>query len=183
MQPFLKLADTFPVDPTNPMAIKTLVDIVKSGRIGMIFPEGRITVTGSLMMVYEGPGLIADKARAKILPIRIDGAQYSPFSRLKGKVRIRLFPKIVMTILPPHDFTSCPEGVLGPPSPAHGGGAALRHDVADDVRRERYRKIAVLGPGSRRAAFMAEAISSPRTRSASLFLTATSSCVLSCWED
>ncbi len=112
MKPLMKIVDAFPVDPTNPMAIKSLVDVVKSGKIGMIFPEGRITVTGSLMKVYEGPGLIADKAGAKILPIRIDGAQYTHFSRLHGKVSLRLFPKITLSILPPRDFT-LPEGVYG----------------------------------------------------------------------
>src|SRR5262245_23117495 len=45
--------------------------------------------------------MIADKAGAMLLPVRIDGAQYTPFSRLKGKVRRRWFPKIVVTVLPP----------------------------------------------------------------------------------
>jgi acyl-[acyl-carrier-protein]-phospholipid O-acyltransferase/long-chain-fatty-acid--[acyl-carrier-protein] ligase len=112
MKPFLKIVDAFPVDPTNPMALKSLVEVIRSGRIGMIFPEGRITVTGSLMKVYEGPGLIADKAGAKILPVRIDGAQFTRFSRLKGKVRLQAFPKITLTVLPPHDF-KLPENVLG----------------------------------------------------------------------
>jgi acyl-[acyl-carrier-protein]-phospholipid O-acyltransferase/long-chain-fatty-acid--[acyl-carrier-protein] ligase len=48
--------------------------------------------------------MIADKSGAMILPIRIDGAQYSPLSRLRGKVRIRAFPKITLTILPPRRF-------------------------------------------------------------------------------
>ena len=112
MKPLLKMVDAYPVDPTNPMAIKGLVDVVKSGKIGMIFPEGRISVTGSLMKVYEGPGLIADRAKAKVLPIRIDGAQYTPFSRLKGKANLHRFPKITLTILPPRDFT-LPAEVLG----------------------------------------------------------------------
>lgn len=112
IRPLLKMVDAFPLDPANPMAVKSLVEVVRSGKTAMIFPEGRITVTGSLMKVYEGPGMIADKAGAKVLPVRIDGAQYTPFSRLRGKVRIRLFPKIVLTVLAPEDFKLA-EGLAG----------------------------------------------------------------------
>lgn len=104
-KPFLALVDIFPVDPTNSRAIKSLIrEIRDNDRKCVIFPEGRITVTGALMKVYEGPGLVADKADAPIVPVRIDGAQYGPFSRLKGKVRTRLFPKIIITVLPPRRF-------------------------------------------------------------------------------
>jgi len=105
LKPLLRLAKTYSLDPTNPMATKGLIEEIKKNDSNcVIFPEGRITVTGSLMKVYEGPGMIADKSGAKILPIRIDGAQYSPFSRLKGKVRIKWFPEIKITILPHCNF-------------------------------------------------------------------------------
>lgn len=104
IRPFLSIAHTFPINPTNPMATKSLIDEMKKDRKCVIFPEGRITVTGSLMKVYEGPGLIADKSDAKVLPVRIDGAQYTPFSRLRGKVRIHWFPKITLEMLEPRSF-------------------------------------------------------------------------------
>ncbi|SFR76471.1 acyl-[ACP]--phospholipid O-acyltransferase [Sphingomonas jatrophae] len=104
IKPFLKLFDAFPVDPTNPMSAKAMVKAVREGRTLVIFPEGRITVTGALMKVFDGPGMVADKADAPIVPVRIDGAQFSPFSRLKGKVRTRWFPKVRLTVLPPRRF-------------------------------------------------------------------------------
>jgi len=109
---FLSLAKSYPMDPTNPLAIRALVGEVKRGEKVVIFPEGRLTVTGALMKVYEGPGLVADKAGAMVLPVRLEGAQYTPFSRLRGKVRIRWFPKISVTFLPPQRF-EIPEGMTG----------------------------------------------------------------------
>lgn len=97
---FLCLVDSYPVDPANPMAIKSLIDFVKEDKRCIIFPEGRLTVTGALMKIYEGPGLIADRSGGKLLPICIQGAQLTPFSRLRGKVRIRMMPKITITIFP-----------------------------------------------------------------------------------
>ncbi len=112
VKPFLNLIDAFPIDPTNPMATKALIKAVKEGRKCVIFPEGRITVTGALMKIYEGPGLVADKSEAQVMPIRIDGAQFTPFSRLRGKLRIRWFPKVTITILEPRKF-DMPDDVFG----------------------------------------------------------------------
>ena len=112
IKPFLKLIETFPLDPTNPMAAKSLIETIKNKNHVVIFPEGRITVTGSLMKVYEGSGMIADKSGAHIVPVRIDGAQYTPFSRLKGNVRTRWFPKITLTVLEPKKF-HIPDDVKG----------------------------------------------------------------------
>ncbi len=110
VRPFLNLMDAFPVDPTNPMAAKAMVRAVESGKKLVIFPEGRITTTGALMKIFEGPGMVAERAQADIIPVRIDGAQFTPFSRLRGKLRTRWFPKIKITVLPARKF-ELPEGI------------------------------------------------------------------------
>jgi acyl-[acyl-carrier-protein]-phospholipid O-acyltransferase / long-chain-fatty-acid--[acyl-carrier-protein] ligase len=102
------LVRLYPIDPTNPMATKGLIKEVKAGNNVMIFPEGRITKTGALMKIYPGPGVIALRAHAKVLPIRIDGAQYSLFSYLKHRVKRRLFPKISLKILPARELVVDP---------------------------------------------------------------------------
>ncbi len=123
VKPAFHLFNMIPIDPTNPMALRTLVDELKKGRKIVIFPEGRLTVTGTLMKVYEGPGAIAQMAGAKVLPVRIEGAQYSQFSRMRGKIRLKWFPKVTLTFLPPVKFESPPEL----------RGSALREYQADKL--------------------------------------------------
>ena len=112
LRPFGRLVELFPMDAENPMAIKSLITYMKTGRNAVIFPEGRITVTGSLMKIYEGPGLVADRAGAVLLPMRVDGPQYSPFSRLQGRFRLRWFPQVKLTMLPARRF-DIPPGAGG----------------------------------------------------------------------
>jgi acyl-[acyl-carrier-protein]-phospholipid O-acyltransferase / long-chain-fatty-acid--[acyl-carrier-protein] ligase len=109
VRPFLMLTNAMPLDPLKPMAVRTLIDAVKAGNTLIIFPEGRITVTGNLMKVYDGAAMIADKSDAEIVPVRIEGLEQTPFSRLsKTQVRRKWFPKVKVTILEPVKLTVDP---------------------------------------------------------------------------
>jgi acyl-[acyl-carrier-protein]-phospholipid O-acyltransferase/long-chain-fatty-acid--[acyl-carrier-protein] ligase len=100
-RPLLSLVDFAALDPTKPMALKSLAHAVEKGRPVVIFPEGRLTVTGSLMKVYDGPAMVADRTGADLIAVRLDGTQHTPFTRLKGRVAKRLAPQIRITAMPP----------------------------------------------------------------------------------
>ena len=125
LRPFLGLSKVFPMNPTHPISLKDLIHYLKTDTHTVIFPEGRITVTGGLMKVYDGTGMVAEKSQATVLPIRIYGGQFTPFSRLHGVYRLRWFPKITIHIQTPARLEA----------PAHLRGRARRkysgHLLAD----------------------------------------------------
>lgn len=100
----MKSADTILFNPIEPGDIKNLITKVDSGRLCVIFAEGRVTEDGGLMKIYEAPGLLADKSKAPIIPVWISGPQYGYFSKTKGKLPHRPLPKMKITIGKPRAF-------------------------------------------------------------------------------
>jgi acyl-[acyl-carrier-protein]-phospholipid O-acyltransferase/long-chain-fatty-acid--[acyl-carrier-protein] ligase len=88
------------VDSQSPLAMKLIVRRVESGKPVVIFPEGRLTITGSLMKVYDGAGFVAARTGAAVVPVRIDGSGRSYFGRLSGIYPRSLFPKVSIVIHP-----------------------------------------------------------------------------------
>ncbi|TXK79345.1 AMP-binding protein [Paenibacillus sp. N3.4] len=82
------------VDPLNPYSVRTMLKTVQSGKPLVVFPEGRITTTGGMMKIYAGIGYIALKSQALIVPVAINGLEYSKLSYLRGKLQQRWFPAV-----------------------------------------------------------------------------------------
>ena len=109
-----------PVSTTNPLTVRRLMAELKSGRMLVIFPEGRITTTGSMTPLQAGAAVLAHKLDAWILPVRIAGAERSLFSYLRGKIKRTMFPRITLTVGEPRKIAA----------PAGLQGAALRRELA-----------------------------------------------------
>ncbi len=101
---FMSKADVIPFNPIEPGDIKKLIAKVDEGRLVVIFAEGRITEDGGLMKIYEAPGLVADKSKAPLIPVWIDGPQYGYFSKTKGHLPHRPLPKMRIYVGKPRSF-------------------------------------------------------------------------------
>lgn len=121
----LKGIDHYAADPTNPMSLKNIIRLLDQGKPILIFPEGRITVTGGLMKVYDGAPFVAARTGADVVAVHIDGADMSYGSYLAGEFPKRLFPKITLHFLPARKILM----------PATGTAKAKRRAVGQEMRR------------------------------------------------
>src|SRR5215469_2392771 len=71
---------TFPIDMNSAYAVKHLAEFLQKGGRLVMFPEGRLSVTGSLMKLFEGTGFLLLKSRARVVTAYLRGAQQLPLS-------------------------------------------------------------------------------------------------------
>lgn len=101
----MKGKEVITVDPMNPYSIRDMIRVVKSGKSIAIFPEGRITVTNSLMKIYSGVAFIAMRTGAKLLPIAINGAEKAKgLTYLDGKIPTKLCPDVSLYVGEPFNI-------------------------------------------------------------------------------
>ncbi|MBI1308657.1 MAG: AMP-binding protein [Proteobacteria bacterium] len=116
---------TFPIDQTNPLAIRALIRHLQEHptQTSCIFPEGRLSPGGKLMKVYDGAGMVADKISAQLLPVHISGAHLS-----KLHLRFKPYPTFLRT---PIEATFQPPVSLNVPPELRG--RARRKFIAERV--------------------------------------------------
>lgn len=88
----------------SPADAKKLMDILGKNHSCVLFVEGKITVTGNLMKIYEAHGILADRANVPLVPVWINGPQHGFFSRVKKKMYSRFLPKTTISIQHPITF-------------------------------------------------------------------------------
>jgi acyl-[acyl-carrier-protein]-phospholipid O-acyltransferase/long-chain-fatty-acid--[acyl-carrier-protein] ligase len=75
---------TFPIDNASPYAVKHMAEFLQSGGKLVLFAEGRISRTGTLMKLFDGTGFLIHKTHAKVITAYLRGASRLPFSPQPG---------------------------------------------------------------------------------------------------
>jgi acyl-[acyl-carrier-protein]-phospholipid O-acyltransferase/long-chain-fatty-acid--[acyl-carrier-protein] ligase len=101
---------TFPIDTTSPYAVKRMAEYLEGkGRL-VLFAEGRLSRTGTLMKLFEGTGFLLHKTGAKIITCYLRGAHRMPYSPNRNEKKC--FPEVTAhfseVLVPPpmHDIST-----------------------------------------------------------------------------
>src|ERR1035438_1499950 len=119
---------TIPVDINSPFAVKHMAEYLQKGGRLVLFPEGRLSCTGSLMKLFDGTGFLIFKTRAKVITAYIRGAERLPYSPTPG--RKRWFPRISVHF----------SDVLTPPNLERVSATAARGKLTDWLRDQMVRQ-------------------------------------------
>jgi len=95
------------VDPLNPYSLKKIAGVIKAGQPVVLFPEGRITTTGSLMKIYSGVGFIGIKTGAFIQPVIFRGLERSMLSR-QEKITKQWLPQVTIYVAAREQLVAAP---------------------------------------------------------------------------
>jgi acyl-[acyl-carrier-protein]-phospholipid O-acyltransferase / long-chain-fatty-acid--[acyl-carrier-protein] ligase len=119
---------TFPVDMNSPFAVKRMAEYLQGGGRLVLFPEGRISCTGSLMKLFDGTGFLIFKTRPKVITAYLRGAERLPLSRMPG--RKQWFPRLSVHFSP----------LLTTPRLDHVSATAARVRLTDWLRDQMVRQ-------------------------------------------
>jgi acyl-[acyl-carrier-protein]-phospholipid O-acyltransferase/long-chain-fatty-acid--[acyl-carrier-protein] ligase len=113
---------TFPVDMNSPYGVKHMAEYLQKGGRLVLFPEGRLSRTGSLMKLFDGTGFLIYKTRAKVITAYLRDAYRLPYSPSPGKKS--WFPRLSVHF----------SNVLTPPKTDHASVTDARHRLTDWLR-------------------------------------------------
>jgi acyl-[acyl-carrier-protein]-phospholipid O-acyltransferase / long-chain-fatty-acid--[acyl-carrier-protein] ligase len=85
-------ARTFPIDPASPYAVRSMAEYLERGGRLVLFAEGRISLTGGLMKLFDGTGFLIRKTNAKVITCYLRGANRLRWVRHPGWTK--WFPRV-----------------------------------------------------------------------------------------
>jgi acyl-[acyl-carrier-protein]-phospholipid O-acyltransferase/long-chain-fatty-acid--[acyl-carrier-protein] ligase len=145
---------TFPVDMNSPYGVKHMAEyLLKGGRL-VLFPEGRLSRTGSLMKLFDGTGFLIYKTHAKVITAYLRNAYRLPFS--PNPSYKSSFPRLSVHF----------SNILTPPQTQHTSVTEARHKLTDWLRdqmvKQQFETEMEFGPISLPAAILESALRHPR---------------------
>jgi acyl-[acyl-carrier-protein]-phospholipid O-acyltransferase/long-chain-fatty-acid--[acyl-carrier-protein] ligase len=146
---------TFPIDTTSPYAVKRMAEFLEKGGRLVLFAEGRISLTGSLMKLFDGTGFLLFKTHSKVITCYLRGANRLPWVKHRGWTE--WFPRISV------HFS---EVLLAPKLKEISTAEArkrLTNWLLDQMRRQQFEVEMEHGPASPLAAVAEMAGRRPRT--------------------
>lgn len=79
---------TFPIDTNSPYAVRQMAQYLQGGGRLVLFAEGRLSRTGTLMKIFDGTGFLIHKTGAKVINCYLRNAQRLPASPNCGKKKL-----------------------------------------------------------------------------------------------
>ena len=83
---------TFPIDTNSPYAVKRMAEHLQGNGRLVLFAEGRLSRTGTLMKLFDGTGFLLHKTGARFITCYLRGATRLPLSPNPGLKQ--WFPKV-----------------------------------------------------------------------------------------
>jgi acyl-[acyl-carrier-protein]-phospholipid O-acyltransferase/long-chain-fatty-acid--[acyl-carrier-protein] ligase len=131
MRFIFRTAGVIPVTANKPMkGIRLAVEAIEKGELVCVFPEGAISRTGQLMILKRGFGLIAEAAKAPVIPAVIDGLWGSIYS-FAGNKYLWKSPRLMPTPV-------CV--VFGQPIPHHLADVASARQALLDIGEQAFQE-------------------------------------------
>jgi len=87
---------TFPIDTASPYSLKRMAEYLQAGGRLVLFAEGRLTRTGSLMKLFDGTGFLLHKTGAKVITCHVQGLERLPRGVTMHRNLRQWFPRVTI---------------------------------------------------------------------------------------